>query len=90
MESLQHINDLLTSNSIEEALAAACEAVEKTPGDAVALYTRGKIYWRLGRKAEAMTDYTASSIIDPEGPGAIALQHAQEVVHYFNPDLFNP
>lgn len=90
MESLQHINELLRSNRIEEALNEANRAVEATPGSAMALYTRGKIYWRMGKKAEAMTDYTASLAIDPEGPAAIALQQAQEVVHYYNPDLFNP
>lgn len=90
METLQHINELLGKNSIEEALECANRLVAERPDDAMALYTRGKVLWRLGRQGEAMSDYTASVAIDPKSPAAVALEQAGEVIHFYNPDLLNP
>ena len=90
MESLQDINNLLKSKRLDEALEAANRAIAANPDDALLLYTRGKVLWCMGRQSDAVTDYTASTLIDPDGPASIALEHAQEVLHYFNPDLLNP
>ncbi len=90
MDTLQHINALLHKNSIDEALRLAEENVAANPSDAMALYIRGKVRWRKGLKGEAMSDYTAASLLDPDGPAKVALEQAQEVIHYYNPDLMNP
>lgn len=88
--TINKINELLRQNNIPEALKLADELVKAHPDNDLALYTRGKIYWRSGRQAEAITDYTAASKIDPAGRGAIALEQARQVLDYFNPDLINP
>lgn len=53
-------------------------------------FLRGKIYWRLGRRREAINDYHASVALEPEGPAAKALEQANAVMAFFNPDLLNP
>ncbi|MBD5317128.1 MAG: tetratricopeptide repeat protein [Bacteroides sp.] len=90
MTVLENINALLRSNSLEEALKVAQEAVEHHPDNAEVLYARGKVYWRMQRRAEAITDYTASARIAPDGPGAVALEQAQAVLDFYNPDMLNP
>lgn len=90
MDTSQHINSLLHDNRLDEALELANRNIEANPSSAEALYLRGKVLWRMGRKGDAMSDYTASSLIDPDGPASVALEQAHEVIHFYNPDLMNP
>lgn len=90
MAQLQNIRTLIADNSLDEALAEACKALERTPADAEALFLRGRIYWKMGRRREAVNDYTAAAAIDPDGPAAIALAQARGIENFFNPDIFNP
>ena len=94
MESLTDrmdtINRLVNEGTITEALEAARTLVRDNPGSAEAWFTLGKILWKLGRRAEATSAYRTAADIEPSGPAAIALAHAQDIVDYFNPDLFNP
>lgn len=64
--------------------------IERNPNDAEALYQRGRLHWRLGQRALAISDYSSSSLINPEGKATYALQQAQEIENFFNPDLLNP
>ena len=57
---------------------------------AEAYYLRGRLMWKLGRKAEAMSDYSKAAAIDPSSPAATALEMARDVMNFFNPDLYNP
>lgn len=90
MDTLQHINSLLHDNRLDEALDLANSNVNANPDSAAALYLRGKVLWRMGRKGDAMSDYSASALIDPAGPASVALEQAHEVIHFYNPDLMNP
>lgn len=94
MQSLTHRIDTITrlvhEGTLAEALDAARALVSDNPGNAEAWFTLGKILWKLGRRAEATSAYRTAADIDPSGPSAIALAHAQDIADYFNPDLFNP
>lgn len=57
---------------------------------AEAYYLRGRLMWKLGRKAEAMSDYSKAAAIDPSSPASAALEMARDVMNFFNPDLYNP
>ena len=72
-------------NEIEQEIAALTAKIESEPSDARALYRRGSLYWKLGRRAEAITDFNASANLDPEGPGAAAAAHAQAILDFVNP-----
>jgi len=56
----------LKLNRAAEAIAAASEAIEISPGDAEALQTRGSAYLELGHCGEAVDDLAASLAIDRE------------------------
>ncbi len=72
-------------NEIEQEIAALTAKIAADPNDARTLYRRGSLYWKLGRRAEALTDFNASANLDPAGPGAAAATHAQEILDFFNP-----
>lgn len=87
MATLQDINKLIDTNHLDEALAAISAEVEP---DAQLLFLKGKVLWRMGRRAEAVAAYGASVELNPEGPAKLALEHASEIESFFNPDLLNP
>lgn len=70
---------------IEQEIAALTAQIDKNPDDATALYRRGSLYWKLGQRAAAITDFNASALLDPTGPGAAASAHAQSILDFFNP-----
>ncbi|MDE6535526.1 MAG: tetratricopeptide repeat protein [Muribaculaceae bacterium] len=70
---------------IEQEIQALSAQIILEPENALALYRRGSLYWKLERRAEAITDFNASANLDPEGPGAAAAAHAQAILDFFNP-----
>lgn len=101
MVTLQSIKQIIAENSAAEALEKVQPIIDElkmrenfnSSGDAllaVALAEKGKLMWKLGDKAEAISCYEASAQEDPTGPGALLLEHSNGIMDYFNPDLLNP
>ena len=53
-------------------------------------YNLGAEAWKNGDMAKAMTLYAESAELDPEGPGAKALEMANEIMSFFDPNQLNP
>lgn len=83
------VERLLSENNPDEALKVLDKAVEVN-NEAVLFYERGRLLWKLGRKTDAMSDYSKAVSIDPKSPAAVALQMACDVMDFYNHDLYNP
>ena len=96
MHNLQDIERLVSSGRLDEAvgrLSLMMADVDATSDSRLLsdlYFRRGKLYWRLGRRADATSDYTKASALNPGGPAVIALEQAREVEAFFNTDLYNP
>ncbi len=77
-------------NNIEQEISQLSARIEANPADADALYRRGTLRWRLGQRAGALTDLNAAAKLNPDGPAKAALSHLNEIMDFFNPDLYNP
>lgn len=77
-------------NDIELQIKELDALIASDPKDSDALYRRGALKWKLGLKGAALSDFTASAAIDPEGPGAIAAKGVKGIFEFSNPDLYNP
>jgi regulator of sirC expression with transglutaminase-like and TPR domain len=86
----QSIKQLIAEKSPEEALEALSALIADNPGDASLLVERGKLYWRLDRRSESISDYERAAQLDPSGPAALLLEHTRAIMDFFNPDLLNP
>lgn len=75
---------------IKQQIADLDAYIALHPDDADALYRRGALKWKLGRNAEALTDFNASARIDPSGPGAAAARGVRGIFNFYNSDLYNP
>ncbi len=90
MSQIQNIEHLISESRLDEALSALDALIAASPADARALFLRGKLHWRMGRRSLATTDFAAAAEIDPTSPATRALEHARDVESFFNPDLYNP
>lgn len=89
----------MTDDEILSLIDAAepCEALSTLNGmirqgcecDTV-YYAMGRLYWRLGNHAEAVRAYRAAVAINPDSVARHALEMADDVFRFFNPDLLNP
>lgn len=86
MSAQSRIEALIASGKLDEARSALAGVAD----EAVASYLEGRIAWKQGRRAEAMTLYAKSAALAPDGAGAVALQQAREIMNFFNKDLYNP
>ncbi len=48
------------------------------------------LYWKLGRRGAAMSDYAAAAAIDPASPAAAALEQARSIMDFYDRNLYNP
>lgn len=83
------VEAMTASGRYDEALETLGAAIARKP-DADLLYIRGRLQWKLGRKADAMSDYSAAVAIDPSSPAASALEMAREIMDFYNHDMYNP
>ena len=90
MDRLADINSLAATGKLQEAVAQAQAWADAAPGDALAVFTLGRMLWRSGERHRAMGLYARAAELDPEGPGAMALEHAREIDAFYNRDLYNP
>lgn len=85
MDTQSHIETLIAGGKYDEA-KALLDRVERP----VAEYLRGRMAWKDGDRGAAISHYSVSAALDPDGPGAIALEQARSIMDYFNKDLMNP
>ncbi len=53
-------------------------------------YLRGRLYWRLGQKSLAISDYECAVALNSGSPASAALKIARDVMDFYNKDLYNP
>lgn len=72
-----------------EALTAAAESADCAELADI-FYRRGRLYWKLGRRGAAISDYERAVAIDSESPAAEALKMCRDIMDFYNTDLYNP
>ncbi len=72
-----------------EALSAAAGAVTGAAAADI-FYRRGRLYWKLGQRGAAISDYERAVAIDSDSPAAEALKMCRDIMDFYNTDLYNP
>lgn len=75
---------------IAEKLQTLSKHLQDNAEDEQAFVDRGRLYWALGRRSEAINDYLAAQRINPEGKARELLKATYEILNFYNKDLFNP
>ncbi len=74
----------------EEGIPMLTEYISTHPDDDEALTVRGMRYWSRGDRASAINDYLAAIRINPDSRARMALKATNEILDYYNKDLYNP
>lgn len=79
--------------SADEAVKVLTDYIEQNPDapdiDEV-LTLRGMKYWGLQKRSLAINDYLAAIKKNPESKAVQALKATNEILDYYNKDLYNP
>ena len=84
----QEISDTEGLKAQIEALSAQIESSQDVMPQL--LFSRGRLYWKAGRRAEAMSDYAAAAAADPDSPAAAALEWCRSIMDFYDHNLYNP
>ncbi len=91
MKTLQEIRSLIASGvSSEEAITLLDAYIQANPRDDEALTMRGMIYWSMNKRSKAINDYLAAIDTNPDSKARMTLKSANDILDYYNKDLYNP
>lgn len=77
----------------EESIQLISDYIAKHEGapDLDEAYTmRGMKYWGMQKRSQAINDYLAAIRLNPDSRAVQALKAANEILDYYNKDLYNP
>lgn len=87
---LQKIANLINENRLQEAIEILDRELTHDNNNDRFFFERGKLHWRLGNKARAISDYEHAIALNPHSQASIALDNARDIISFFNTDLYNP
>ncbi len=91
MDTLDQIKEALRRGlDPQEGLKELSQYISRHPDDDEALTARGMQYWSMGDRALAIKDYLAAIRINPESKAKMALKATNDILDYYNKDLYNP
>lgn len=74
----------------DDGIAMLTEYIAAHPDDDEALTVRGMRHWSRGERSLAINDYLAAIRINPGSRAGLALKATNEILDYYNKDLYNP
>ena len=91
--SLEELRASLKGLTAREAVNSLTDFMERNPDFPEmdeALTLRGMKYWALQQRSAAINDYLAAIRLNPDSKAVQALKAANEILDYYNTDLYNP
>ncbi len=93
MKNISEIKKMLDDSRPDEVVASVDElAASQADSDvlAQAYYLRGNAYRQKGDMRMAMNSYLEAMELQPDGPAAQAYRTIQEILNFYDHDLYNP
>ena len=84
---------MLAESKSDQVIAAADQLATTSTDRAVmtqAYYLRGNAYRQQGNMRQAMNSYLEAMELEPDGPAAQAYRTIQEILDFYDHDLYNP
>ena len=90
MDTLDGIESILQEGRIEEAISLLGDFISSStaPTDR-AYYLLGNAYRKKGDWQGAINNYLEAMAINPESPAANAYRMANDILDFFNKDMYN-
>ncbi|MDE7412491.1 MAG: hypothetical protein K2N05_01695 [Muribaculaceae bacterium] len=88
--TIQELKLKIKTLPTEEAIRILSDYISDNPSSDEALTMRGMKYWSTDQRSLAINDYLAAIRINPDSTARLALQASQDILNYYNKDLYNP
>lgn len=90
MNNLDKIKSLLLDNQTDIAISQLTELATNNPNDDNIFFLLGNAYCKENNWQQALNAYCQAIEINPDSPARLAYEHIQEIMSFFNHDLYNP
>ena len=87
---MNHIKELLNNNNTDKAIELLSLAIANNPHCDEAYVLLGNAHCKKNDWQQAMNAYCQAIELNPESPAVMAYKHLQEIMDFFNHDLYNP
>ena len=81
---------LIEKNELEEALIQLNAAIDVDKSDDELFIMRGNIYRKQNQWKQSLDDYCSAVEINPSSPAAFAYDAVQQILEFYNKDMYNP
>ena len=91
--TLDDIKQMLRDSQSQEVIGAVNDMVSSETDSnvlAMAYYLRGNAYRQQGNVRTALNSFLEAMALDPTGPAAHAYRTMQEILGFYDHDLYNP
>lgn len=76
---------------VQRAIGDYTALIEAAPEASDEPYVeRGMLYWKLGKRAEAINDYNEAIRINPSSRAVQVKEATYSILDFYNKDLYNP
>ena len=89
MSKLEEIKRLLSEEKFQEAEERLKRHIEENPNDDGGHFLLGNLFRKREDWERALNEYQAAMDINPESPARMAYDAIQEVLAFYNKDMFN-
>ncbi len=86
---LAEIKQLIMEERFADAEALLKQHIDENPHDEAAHFLMGNLYRKREDWQGALNEYQAAIDINPESPARMAYDAIQEVLAFYNKDMFN-
>ena len=89
-QQIENIKTLINNNSLSDAIEQLDALIEQDKTNDELFLLRGNAYRKLNNWKNAISDYCKAMDINPKSDAVQAYQAAQDIMNFFNKDLYNP
>lgn len=87
---IDNVKNLMDNGHVKEAIAVLDDAIASADGNVDELYyERGNAYWKLQDWKNCLDSYMLAVEVNPESPAVEARRMVEEILQFFNKDMYN-
>ena len=88
--TVSEIEKIIAQGRLDEARDDLLTLLDKEKDNDQAWFLLGGIYRRKEMWGDAINAYNKAKLLNPEGPGAAAVESIYDILSFVNTDLMNP
>ena len=88
--TVSEIEKIIAQGRLDEAREDLLTLLDKEKDNDQAWFLLGGIYRRKEMWGDAINAYNKAKLLNPEGPGAAAVESIYDILSFVNTDLMNP